>query len=140
MVYDPAKKVIANIHSGWRGSINNIIEKTILTMNTRFDCNPKDMIAGIGPSLGPCCGEFLNYRTEIPEKYHKYMTGSCMFDFWAMSTDQLVEAGLKLENIESSGLCTRCQDELFYSYRRAMAGSPTENKSTGRMATVITIL
>ena len=59
-LFDPQKKVVANIHSGWRGSIKNIIGHTITCMSDDFNCIPSDIIAGIGPSLGPCCAEFKN--------------------------------------------------------------------------------
>ncbi|MGD9331620.1 MAG: polyphenol oxidase family protein, partial [Desulfobacterales bacterium] len=67
MLYDPVQLVIANIHSGWRGSLVDIIGRTVGLMQKRFACNPADLYAGIGPSLGPCCAEFVHYRQEIPE-------------------------------------------------------------------------
>jgi len=50
MMVDPVRRVIANVHSGWRGSIHNIIAKTIDIMQEKFSCRPADMCAGIGPS------------------------------------------------------------------------------------------
>lgn len=117
MLYDPVRRVVANIHSGWRGSIGNIIGKTIQKMTEGFGSDPSDLLGGIGPSLGPCCAEFINYRTEIPEQYWLYRDENDHFDFWAIGRDQLTEAGLKSENIEKSGICTRCRTDLFFSYR-----------------------
>jgi purine-nucleoside/S-methyl-5'-thioadenosine phosphorylase / adenosine deaminase len=130
-LFDPKKKVVANIHSGWRGSINNIIGHTIRCMSSDFNTAPSDIIAGIGPSLGPCCAEFKNYRKEIPEQYWKYEIGSRYFDFWAISRDQLMAAGVLNENICISEICTVCNSDLFFSYRK--------EKSTGRFAAVIGI-
>lgn len=131
MLYDPVASVVANIHSGWRGSIANIIGRTVAAMQDRFGCRPDDMLAGIGPSLGPCCAEFVNFREEIPPTLWSYQVAENHFDFWALSRDQLEQAGLRPEHIENGGICTRCRSDLFFSYRAA--------KQTGRMAAVIGI-
>jgi len=129
LIYDPVRKVAANVHSGWRGSIKNIIGCTVSTMKERFNCSPKDLVAGISPSLGPCCAEFINYDQEIPEKFWKYRIGSDHFDFWQMSIDQLCSEGVWRANIHSSKICTKCNTSLFFSYRG--------EKNTGRFASVI---
>ena len=129
LLYDPHRKVIANIHAGWRGSIRNIIGRTIGVMQSEFGSDPVDMVAGIGPSLGQCCAEFRHYRREIPRSFWPYKNDDDHFDFWAISRDQLREAGLVSENIQSSGICTRCHPELFFSYRGEGV--------TGRFAAVI---
>ena len=117
MLVDPNRQVVANVHAGWRGSIKNILGRTISTMEARFGCRPPDMIAGIGPALGPCCAEFINYRTEIPEKFWTYKDNSHHFDFWAISRDQLIAGGVRAENIAVSRICTKCSIDLFFSYR-----------------------
>jgi polyphenol oxidase len=129
MLYDFKNQVIANVHSGWRGSVKNIIGHTILKMAEIFGCNPSDILAGIGPSLGPCCAEFVNYRKEIPEKYWQYKTDTNHFDFWAISREQLEGAGVRSDNICASDICTRCNTGQFFSYRGEGV--------TGRFATVI---
>lgn len=131
LIYDPLRKAVANIHSGWRGSIQNIIGLTIQAMIKKFDSDPKNLLAGIGPSLGPCCAEFIHYRSEIPKVLWSYKNRSDCFDFWAMSKDQLTGAGIPMDHIFSSNLCTRCRTDLFFSYRK--------EKSTGRFAAVIGI-
>lgn len=129
LMYDPSQQVVANVHSGWRGSIQNIIGRTIGTMKQYFGCRPDGMRAGIGPSLGPCCAEFINYETEIPKEFWAYKDSDDCFDFWAISSDQLIRAGIPERNIESSQMCTRCRTETFYSYRA--------EETTGRFAAVI---
>ena len=128
-IFDAQRRVVANIHSGWRGSIQNVIGSTVEVMRREYDCRPEDMVAAIGPSLGPCCAEFIHYRTEIPRNFWCYKDTRDHFDFWAASKDQLVEAGLSSANIVLSGLCTRCRTDLFYSYRG--------EGETGRFAAVI---
>jgi len=131
LLYDADKNVIANIHSGWRGSIQNIIGKTVRTMEKVFECSPDHIIAGIGPGLGQCCAEFINYKKEIPKEYWKYKNNSNYFDFRAISKDQLFSAGVLPESIFLSSLCTRCRNNLFFSFR--------ENRITGRFAAIIGI-
>lgn len=118
LLFDPGQKVVAAVHSGWRGSLLNIIGKTVLSMADHFDCDPEQIIAGIGPSLGPCCAEFIHYRKEIPECFWKYQKTENHFDFWELSLDQLQEAGVRENNIHISGLCTKCRHDLFFSYRK----------------------
>jgi len=129
LLYDPIHKIVANVHSGWRGSIGNIVGETVKAMKRRFSVHPDEIRAGIGPSLGPCCAEFINYQREIPQEYWKYKSKDNYFDFWAMSRDQLIQAGVSKKNIHVSGLCTKCRTDLFFSFRA--------EKTTGRFAAVI---
>ncbi len=129
LMFDPKKTIVANVHAGWRGSIKNIIGRTVGVMKEIFGCDPANVSAGIGPSLGPCCAEFRNYRNEIPEQFWKYKNRQNYFDFWSISTDQLVSAGVLPDQISQSGLCTKCRTDLFYSYRA--------EGITGRFAAVI---
>ncbi len=132
LIYDPVKKAVAGIHSGWKGSLQNIIGSTIDVMAKHYGSDPADMVAGIGPSLGPCCCEFINYRLEIPEILWKYKDDKNHFNFWQISEDQLLNKGVPKKNIQVSNLCTRCNHNLFFSYRR--------DKVTGRLANIISII
>ena len=133
MLYDPQKKVIANVHSGWRGSVKNIVGKCLDQMKMVFDCEMEDISAGISPSLGPCCAEFVNYKDEIPDDLRKYRIDNTVhFDFWKMTMDQLTDKGLKKENIEQIDICTKCNPEIFYSFRG--------EKTTGRFGCVISLI
>jgi hypothetical protein len=133
MLYDPHKKVIANIHSGWRGSVLDIIGKCVDKMVLEFGCCPENFLAGISPSLGPCCSEFIHYKDEIPEHLWKYKhRDKDFFDFWAMSQDQLVEKGVKKENIRNMGICTKCHTDVFYSFRG--------ERTIGRFACAISMI
>jgi len=129
LIYDPVQEVVANVHSGWRGSINNIIGCTLKVMENSFGCRSRDMVAGVGPSLGPCCAEFINYKKEIPEAFWKYKNDTNHFDFWSISRDQLCEAGVLLENVDLSRMCTKCDSNRFFSFRR--------EGTTGRFAALI---
>ncbi len=133
ILYDYVNQVIANIHSGWRGSIKNIIGECVAQMVSEFGCQPENIIAGISPSLGPCCSEFVNYKDEIPESLWRYKyQDKAYFDFWKISCDQLMDKGIKRENIENMEICTKCNRNEFYSFRG--------EKTTGRFACVISMV
>jgi YfiH family protein len=129
LLFDRAKRVTAAVHSGWRGSVENVIGHTVAAMKSAYGCRPEDILAGVGPSLGPCCGEFVNYRRELPEHFWRYKDDGNRFDFWAISRDQLTACGVEEKNIHLGRLCTRCRTDLFFSYR-----GETE---TGRFTAVI---
>lgn len=129
LIYDPIQHVAANVHAGWRGTINDIIGRTVTVMEKSFGCRAQNLIAGIGPSLGPCCAEFVNYKKEIPKGFWKYRHDADHFDFWSISCDQLCDKGVLPENVDVSRICTKCDPGRFFSYR----GEGT----TGRFANLI---
>ena len=131
ILFDPIKSVVAVAHSGWKGSVKNIIGETVKKMANDFNCCPEDIMAGIGPSLGPCCAEFTTYKEILPEHFQEYMVGEFNFDFWSISEMQLINAGLKKSNVEKANMCTKCNTDIFYSYRG--------EGLTGRFATVAMI-
>jgi len=128
LLVDPKSRIIANIHSGWRGSVRNIVGKTVRSL-IRLGLNPKETLAAVSPSLGPCCAEFVNYPREIPEEYWRFQVRPHYFDFWAITRQQLSAEGIQDSNIEVAQKCTVCGKADFFSYR-------AEGK-TGRMASVI---
>jgi YfiH family protein len=128
VIFDPEREVLANVHCGWRGNVHNIPGKVVTRMTRDFGCRPSHLLAAIGPSLGPCCAEFAGYKDIFPAHFKAFLVRQNYFDLWAVSCSQLESAGLKRENIEVSGICTRCRTDLFFSYR-------AEGK-TGRFATV----
>ena len=129
LLADPVKKVVAAVHSGWRGSVLNIVGTAVSAMTSQYGCNPTDIRAGVGPSLGPCCAEFINYETELPKNLWHYKDDRDHFDFWSVTKDQLLNSGLLEDHIVIGGICTKCHPTQFFSYRK-------ENR-TGRFAAVI---
>jgi hypothetical protein len=93
--------------------------------------NPLDMVAAVGPSLGPCCAEYRDYKNLFPVEWNKYNTGNSRFDFWAITSDQLRDAGLPPERVEFARICTKCNSADFFSYRSETV--------TGRFASVIAL-
>ncbi len=128
VLYSPTSNVLAVAHCGWRGNVANILGKTVNVMEQVFGCDPREIFAAVSPSLGPCCGEFKDHGKIFPTDFRLFMVGDNRFDLWALSRWQLVEAGVKEENIEVAGVCTRCNSDIFFSYR--------SNKVTGRFAVV----
>ncbi len=131
LLYDPRRRVAANVHCGWRGQVQNVLGRAVHTLQEVCGCLPADLYAAIGPGLGPCCAQFVNYRREFPREFWGYQVRPDFFDLWRLSRDQLLAAGLRANRIECANLCTRCRPEDFFSYRR--------DRLTGRQGTVIAL-
>ncbi len=126
---DPVQNVVANVHCGWRGSVQELPAKVVRFLRDRLGCRPEDLLAAVSPSLGPCCAEFRNYRTELPASFAAYQAAPLHFDFWAVTRGQLEEAGVRSDRIEIAQVCTVCESRDYFSYRG--------EKVTGRNAAVI---
>ena len=109
--------VAANVHCGWRGSVQNIIGSTINKMTDRFATVPSRLVAVISPSLGSCCAEFIHYEKELPLPFWNFQVKPNYFDFKAISKYQLTEAGVRPDRISIMDICTVCNPNWF-SYRR----------------------
>jgi YfiH family protein len=121
LLLDPIQNVIAVVHAGWKGTKDQILTKTIQRMEEEFSSKAQDIIAGIGPSIGKCCYEVdwnvAQHFSDIPNSYTQ--TGNkYMLDLPFVNQQQLLTAGLQEENIEMSGVCTSCENESYFSYRK----------------------
>lgn len=134
LIYDPVRSVIAAVHAGWKGTVKGILSRVLCEMVSKFRCHAEDIIVGIGPSIGACCyevGEIVTepLRSANPE-WGRYLkpdgNGKALFDIAALNIRQIEDAGVLTGNIFKLGLCTSCNKELFFSFRRDGAG-------TGRM-------
>ncbi len=135
LLYDPEHQTIAAVHSGWRGSVINLLGQTITVMSQKFGTDPRNIQAVISPSLGVCCAEFIHYERELPVAFQKFMTHDSHFDFWQISKQQLLSAGLQEASITLPTICTSCSNDYF-SYRRACR---TGNGVTGRNCSAIVL-
>ena len=121
LLYDKKKKVVAAVHAGWKGTRSQIVFKTVVKMTEVFGSDPADILAGIAPSIGKCCYEvgkdvaknFFESPEALRRKGEKYM-----LDLPAVNHYQLLKAGLLESNIELSGVCTACEVDSFFSYRK----------------------
>lgn len=126
----PRRGVVANLHIGWRGNVQNMAGRGVEFLRERYGVDPGELWAGVSPSLGPCCAEFVNHATELPEDFLPYRLWGDNFDLWQITMDQLTAAGVPMAQIEMSGMCSRCAGQ-FFSYRREGV--------TGRFGTVVAL-
>jgi YfiH family protein len=123
LFYDPARKVVGLAHAGWRGTVAGIAQATVEAMGRTFGCRPQDMIAGIGPAIGPCCytvgaDVVQAVRQAFPggsERLTHRAGGHWQLDLWSANQVQLAECGVG--QIEVAGLCTACHTEEWFSHR-----------------------
>ncbi|NYB74785.1 peptidoglycan editing factor PgeF [Sedimentibacter hydroxybenzoicus DSM 7310] len=123
-LYDPIKKVIGLAHAGWRGTVQNIGGVMVKAFINDFNSDPKDIKAAIGPSLCKECFEvdedvkdlfvatdesFMDFMDTKGIKYY--------FNLWEINKYLLLKEGLRGENIEISGICTKCRNDLLFSHR-----------------------
>ena len=121
LIFDPIQQVIAVVHAGWKGTEQKILLKTIQKMQSHFQSESKNIIVGIAPAIGKCCYEvdwnvakyFKNIKNSYSSKNNKYM-----LNLPYINKLQLLQAGLKEENIEMSNICTACQVDSYFSYRK----------------------
>ena len=138
LLADPKNKVVGIIHAGWKGTVQEIARLTVNHMEDHFGTDPKNIVAGIGPSIGPCCYEV---DTPVIEAFDRFPYKNKIFsrqkenkahlNLWLANKFQLIDTGIKEENIEISKLCTFDNPELFFSERR--------EKPTGRFGALIWI-
>ncbi len=123
LLYDRAKSVIGTVHAGWRGTSSEILKKTIATMKDRFGSSVSDMLAAIGPSIRGCCYQVGHDVFESVAKatgngeYHVYKGDVLCVDLAAANRYQAMSMGIPSQNIWTSGECTHCRPDRFYSYR-----------------------
>lgn len=137
-LYDSVKNVIGISHAGWKGTSLKITQKTAQKMHSDFSCNYEDLVVGIGPSIGPKVYEvgldvIEKFDSTLPY-YSKIITTisnkKALLNLWNANKFQLMELGVKEENIEISEICTYTNSEKFFSARK------TKGK-TGRFASGI---
>ncbi|MCA9932502.1 MAG: peptidoglycan editing factor PgeF [Anaerolineales bacterium] len=144
-LYDPVRQAIGLGHAGWQGAIKDLPGAMVRAMQQQFGCQPADLLAGIGPCIGPCCYEvgepvisavhaafddpdtllIANGQLSIANRQ-----SSIVFDLPEANRRNLARAGV--QHIEQSGFCTACRTDLFYSHR-------AEKGRTGRFGTIFVL-
>ncbi len=132
LLYDPVKKVVATVHAGWRGTINNIAGKAVKIMKDAFGCAPDNILAAIGPSISSCCFET---GEEVIKEFVSENLSDCVLkrdnknfvDLQKSNKILLQKQGVN--EITISGLCTKCRCDEFFSHRGC-------GPDTGRMALI----
>lgn len=118
--------VIGAIHAGWRGAVGGIVPKTIQTCVEQFGSDVANMYVAIGPSIGLCCYEvdvpvIEPLRRHYPDwvgVFEETTVGKGMLDLKQLIWHQILASGIPEHQVERIEHCTRCRDDLFFSYRR----------------------
>jgi polyphenol oxidase len=161
LLVDPKKRAIAAIHAGWRGTLARIAAKAVGKMQMHFGTHPRDLLAAIGPSIGPCCyevgteiaTEFLSQFPDAPDYFDEFRTGDepnpiqwlnmmppghqpppkgVLLDLPKANRSQLLGIGLRPQNIHTIDLCTACRPDLLFSYRK-------QGSASGRLMSIIAL-
>ena len=130
LMFDPIKKVIANIHSGWKGTLQRISVKAVEKMKEEYGSNPRDIIVCICPSIRKCHFEvdkdvyemFYNEFKNL-QQIDEFITKDDKKEKWYIDTVLinkiiLKEIGILEENIEDSNICSVCNGEIVHSFRK----------------------
>jgi polyphenol oxidase len=125
LFYDSVHKAIGLAHAGWRGTVNHVAAKTLLAMGEAYGSQPGDVRAVLGPCIGSCCYEvgedvkveFENVFPWAGEVLAQSSPRHWKLDLAEANARQLLEVGMKPENLIASKLCTIENIDLFYSHR-----------------------
>ena len=126
---------VAAVHAGWRGLANGIVDNTVSTLLHFGKCKPENLIAWLGPAIGPGVFEvgddvkqaFTSQMPEAKKAFSPIIEGKWLADIYLLARQRLHRMGVT--DIFGGEFCTVTQYEKFYSYRR--------DRDTGRMATLI---
>ena len=132
LLFDPVRRALAVIHAGWKGTLAGITAGTLAEMSSSCGSQPGDIIAGIGPSIGPCCfcvgretADLFYRRVPWSDSVISERSGMAHIDLREANRLQLVSGGCRSGNIDMCDICTSCRSDIFFSHRR-------EQGKTGR--------
>lgn len=126
VLVDTENKAVGLAHAGWRGTYGKICEETLKSMKESYNTNPENLIAIIGPSIGNCCYEvsydlvekFEKLLPNIDEKIYEVRDEKYYLNLWEINTVILKEFGVLKSNIINMNICTSCNCDRFFSYRK----------------------
>ncbi len=142
LFYEPIKKIIASVHAGWRGTLQKISQKMVKEI-VKLGGKKENIISFVGPHIGMCCYNIEESRASLfrkefgddPRIIARFEDGVHL-DLGFVNFSQLIQAGLKQENIEAPIFCTSCDKNRFFSYRRKIKN----NDKYGEMLSYIGIV
>lgn len=127
LLYDPVRRCIAAAHAGWRGTAAGIAAKAVETMVTHYGCDPKNILAAIGPGISPCCFETHQdvpdgLRSGLGDKAEPFIRPACQegkfhVDLKGANARWLELSGVSPEHIAICPACTACDLDTFWSHR-----------------------
>jgi hypothetical protein len=130
LLWEPQARCVAAVHSGWRGTLADVVGVAVTDLQTRYGAESARMRVAVGPHIGPCCfevGEDVAQRFESvfgrgaagpAGLVHRHSSTRPHVDLAAAIGSQLAARSIQSENIEWLNPCTYCDGERFYSYRR----------------------
>ena len=133
LLADPKHSAVAAVHAGWRGTAQRAAGAAVQAMQEAFGTEAGDLLAGIGPAIGPCC---YTVGREVVDAFSDrawLIDQKSRLDLWEANRHALIEAGVPAAQIELAGICTQCQSDRFFSHR-ANGGIPA-----GRFAGIIRV-
>lgn len=139
LLYDPVRRCIAAVHAGWRGTAAGIATAAVARMKDVYGCRPENILAAIGPGIGPDCFETHEdvpnamtaaLSTAVLQHIKIKENGKFSVDLKGVNAMRLEQAGLDPAHIAVSQVCTACDQERFWSHRR-------QGTSRGSMAAAI---
>jgi YfiH family protein len=144
LVVDVRKRVVAAFHAGWRGTVARIVEHGVARMQAEYGSRAADMVAAIGPSIGPCCytvgdevraefGKQFVYSKELFSRESE--AAEIRLNLWQANRRQLLDAGMTEARISLIGECTACTRSQ--SGARRYFSHRAENGVAGRMLNVV---
>ena len=140
VLVDTINKAVGLVHAGWRGTYGKICAETLQSMKENYNTKPEDVVAIIGPSIGKCCYEvsydlvekFSALLSNADEKIYEIRDDKYYLDLWEINTQILKEFGVLKSNIITMNICTSCNCDRFFSYRK-------HDKTPKRIGTFIEI-
>lgn len=133
LMYDKIAGVIGAAHSGWRGTAQNVA-KALFEVMAKHGAKPERTLCAITPGIRQCCyevgSEVIEHFLKYPSSFVKKSNGKYNFDNATVNYMQLLELGFLESNIELSPICTGCQSDRYFSYRK-------ENGCSGRFVNFI---
>lgn len=131
LLADPRSGAVAAVHAGWRGTLAGAAAHAVEALVRECGARPGDLLAAIGPSIGPCCYEVsqdlaTRFRDQLGPVAGNPRGRQSRVDLWLANASILRQAGLLRERVEVLGHCTACDPERFFSHRRDIG-------RTGRM-------
>lgn len=128
LMADPRTGAVAAVHAGWRGTVAGIVEATMDRMRDEFGSDARELRVAVGPSIGPCCFEVgAEVVSAVEQAFPDARDANAVIerlgakphiDLWALAGIAARRRGVPPAQIETASLCTRCDVQRFFSYRR----------------------